>query len=184
MTARRDGARPGGVQLFANNPMQGPYAEHLLDAVDVCRNCLRLVRVERLDPTTADGGDAMDSFYERRRVTTEVDYGPAATVSEQKGVFCSECGLEDPNERVWTDRDFHDPGLPLDEDRFGELCKNAMRSLERKGVSIDRHAFATTALARYRDHRSIDVCFDEATDHGIVSAAMESANERQPARVD
>jgi hypothetical protein len=53
-----------------------------------------------------------------------------------------------------------------------------MASLEAKGVDIDRHAFATTALARYQDGHGIDYALGEATEHAIVSAAMDSANER------
>jgi len=160
------------------------YCEHLLKAPDVCKNCLRKIRVERVDPTRSGLTKEYESHLARHEVYTEVGYGPARSVSEQKGVFCTDCGTESAFDRHWDDVDFHDPAAPLGYDRFRELAKNAMASLEEAGVSIDRHAFATTALSRYDDGHGIDHCLGEATEHAIVSAAMDSANERQPARAD
>ena len=153
------------------------YQEHLLDATDVCQSCLRQIRVRRIDPYKSNDLEAAATLS-RKRQTTEIGYGPADSVTDEKGTFCSECGTESAFDRTWESVDFHDPAGALGYDRFRELAKNAMASLEAKGVDIDRHAFATTALARYQDGHGIDHCLGEATEHAIVSAAMGSANER------
>jgi len=148
------------------------YQEHVRNAVDVCSNCMRTVRVERVDPTRSGLNREYESYYARDEITTEIGYAPARSVTDQKGVFCTHCGTEHHDDRIWDDVDFADPELPLDEDRFRELAKNAMRSLEAKGVSIDRHAFATAALSAWDDHRPVDECLGDATEHAIVVAAM------------
>jgi len=157
--------------------MHEAYAEHLFDASDVCRGCLKRIRVRRIDPYKSNDLEAAATLS-RKRQTTEIGYGPADSVTDEKGTFCDECGTESAFDRVWDSVDFHDPAGALGYDRFKELAKNAMASLEAKGVDIDRHAFATTALSRYQDGHGIDHCLGEATEHAIVSAAMGSANER------
>lgn len=157
--------------------MQEAFAEHLFDASDVCRSCFRQIRVRRIDPYRSNDLEAAATLSRKKR-NTEIGYGPADSVTEQKGTFCDECGTESAFDRVWSSVDFHDPRAPLGYERFRELAKNAMASLESKGVSIDRHTFATTALSRYQDGHGIDHCLGEATEHAIVSAAMDSANER------
>jgi len=157
--------------------MHDAYQEHLLDESTVCNSCFRTIRVERIDPYRSNDLEAAATLSRKKR-TTEIGYGPAESVTEQKGTFCSHCGTESAFDRTWSSVDFHDPELPLGYGRFRELCKNAMASLEAAGVSIDRHSFATTALARYDDGHGIDDALGEATEHAIVSAAMDSANER------
>jgi hypothetical protein len=163
--------------------MHDAYQEHLLDATDVCQSCLRQIRVRRIDPYRSNDLEAAATLS-RKKQNTEIGYGPSESVTEQKGTFCSECGTESAFDRTWESVDFHDPDGPYGFEHFKSLCQNAMRSLEEAGVSIDRHAFATTALSRYQDGHGIDHCLGEATEHAIVSAAMDSANERQPARAD
>jgi len=94
-------------------------------------------------------------------------------------VFCTHCGTESAFERIWDDVDFADPELPADETKFRELAKNVMRTLESKGVSIDRHAFATAALSAFDDHQPVDECLGAATEHAIVVGAMDSGGKRQ-----
>lgn len=183
-TARGSRRQPGktGIGVAAafsrNELMHEAYQEHLIDASDVCSNCFRRIRVERVDPTRSGMTVEYESHMARHERHTEIAFGPAQSVTDQKGTFCTHCGTESAFERVWDDLDFADPELPLGYDRFKKLCQNAMRSLETKGVDIDRHSFATTAVSRFRNHRPIDVCLGEATEHAIVSAAMSTANER------
>lgn len=158
--------------------MHDAYQEHLLDASDICQSCFRQIRVRRIDPYLSTDVEAAATLSRKKR-NTEIGYGPAESVTDEKGTFCDECGTESAFDRVWSSVDFHDPELPLDYERFKELAKNAMASLEAKGVDIDRHSFATTALARYQDGHGIDYALGEATEHAIVSAAMDSANERE-----
>jgi len=158
--------------------MHDAYQEHIRDNATVCSNCCRTIAVRRIDPYKSNDREAA-AMLSRRKRTTTIGYGPAQSVTDEKGVFCDECGTEHHDERTWDSVDFHDPAGALGYERFRELAKNAMASLEAKGVSIDRHAFATTALSRYQDGHGIDHCLGEATEHAIVSAAMESANERE-----
>ena len=160
------------------------YDEHLLEASDVCKNCLRRIRVERIDPTRSGMGVEYETHMARHERHTEIGWGPAESVTDQQGTFCTHCGTESAFDRLWEDVDFADPELPADGEKFRELCKNAMRSLEAKGVSIDRHAFATAALSNWDDHKPVDDCLGAATEHAIVVGAMNGNTKRQPVRAD
>lgn len=165
--------------------MNDAYQEHLLNASDVCQNCLRRIRVERVDPTRSGMRVEYETYMSRHERHTEIDHGPAESVTDQQGTFCTHCGTETAFDRVWDDVDFADPELALGEARFRELCKNAMRSLEAKGVSIDRHAFATAALSAFDAHEPVDECLGNATEHAIVVAAMgNSRGHRRTVRAD
>jgi len=118
------------------------YHEHLLDASDVCNSCHRVIRVERQDPTRGGLTREFESHQERHRDHTEIGYGPADSVSGQKGVFCDRCGTESPYDRVWDDAGDE----RLDDDRVRELIQNTIRTLEHKGVTIDRQTLAERAL--------------------------------------
>jgi len=122
------------------------YQEHVLSAPDVCSNCLRLVREERTDPARK-WRDAR-SYYARNKATTEIDYAPAETVSETEQVFC-ECGCSSAFDRVWDDRD-------IGPRRFRRMLKRLIRSLERKGLSIDRQRMAAHALQAYGPQTTTD----------------------------
>jgi len=160
--------------------MHDAYYEHIYNAPDVSIDSFRLIKVERIDPHRSNLmiGET-ESYYSRRDEVTEIGYGPAESVSEHKGVFECDTGVESAHDRHWDAVDFHDPAnTDFGYEEFKQLCQNAMRTLEAKGVSIDRHAFATTALSRYDAGHGIDHCLGEATEHAIVSAAMDSATER------
>ena len=142
--------------------MRGPYADHLLDAADVCSNCLAKNRHERIDPIRGLG-DELDSHYERDEHRTEIGYGPADVVSEQKGVFC-QCGVEGSHERIWDPDD-------VDREKFKELVKAALRTLAEKDVTIRRRETVRYALSHFDDHVDVDQALANAIDAGIVAAA-------------
>lgn len=146
--------------------MQGPYADHLLDASDVCSNCLRKNRVERVDPVMGSGlGHELDSHYSRHKRRTTVDYHDGGDEPTQaKGVFC-ECGVEGSYERVW------DP-TGVDRDRFKELLKAAVITLDEKGVSLNRKETLRYALVHFDDHGDVDKALATAIDCGIMAAAV------------
>ncbi|MFA1612036.1 peptide ABC transporter substrate-binding protein [Halobellus rubicundus] len=170
--------------------MHPTYQERVLNAPDVCQNCLRLVREERQprDPDrTRSDVTVRESRWSRRKDTTEVAFGPAETVTAQKGIFC-DCGVEGSFVRVWND---HEVGR----DRFRELLKRLVHSLEHKGVSLDREATVRHALAAFGrlpeeavgPHRP-DVSVDDALAEGIryglaraeVQARTETTDESSP----
>jgi len=145
------------------------YHEHLLDASDVCNSCHRVIRVERQDLTRGGLTREFESHYERHRDHTEIGYGPAKSVSEEKGVFCERCGTESPYDRIWNDAE-----EDVDDERFRELVQNTIRTLEHKGVTLHRQTLAERALERRRDDEHVDDCLGEATKAAIVAAINQS----------
>ena len=143
--------------------MHPAYQEHVLNAVDVCQNCLRIVREERQphEPRRSDVS-VRESKWSRRRDTTAVAYGPADSPSEAKGVFCS-CGVEGSFVRVWDDDD-------VDADRFRELLKRLLESLEHKGVTVDRKTTLSHALQARRDGAGVDAALSTGIRYGLARA--------------
>ena len=150
--------------------MDGPYAERLLDAPDVCRNCLRIIRVERVDPTRGGVTREFEQHYERHPHNTEIAYGPCDSVSNAKGVFCDRCGTEGAYDRIWTDDD-------VGGDRFRELVQQAIATLEWKGVSLSRQDFATHALAHRDEEAGVDEALSKAADAAIVAEAASQTDD-------
>ncbi|WP_435075299.1 peptide ABC transporter substrate-binding protein [Halorubrum sp. HHNYT27] len=146
-------------------PETPAYHEHLLDASDVCNSCHRIIRVERIEPTREGLGREFESVYERRRETTEIGYGPARSVSEEKGVFCDRCGTESPYDRIWDDAE-----KDISYERFREIIQATIRTLEFKGVTISREDFAQHALQHRLDGNHVDDCLGAATEAAIVAA--------------
>lgn len=155
--------------------MNGPYADHILDSSDVCSNCHRQVRVERVDPVRGGLGGELDSSLERDKQRTEIGYGPADRVSDVKGVFCS-CGVEGVHDRIWADDG------DVDDEMFRDLLKATIRTLERKDVDIDRQALAAHALQHWRDGDGVDESLSVAVDVAIattISSSKESDKDRR-----
>ena len=147
--------------------MDGPYADHVLDAKDVCANCFRLVRVERLDPTKAGFFKDYQKRYERERRNTEIGYGPGDAISQHKGVFCK-CGVEGvyPSDRYWNSRVSHE--------RFTDFIRNCLEALTAKGVTVDERKFAEIALVNFDDGCTVDESLSSALDAGLAVAATSS----------
>jgi len=161
------------------------YDEHLLSASDVCANCLRVIRVERVDPTRDGMIREYESHYERHPHTTEIAYGPADSASNVKGVFCDRCGTEGPHtdDRIWTSERSDDGTLidTVDDRRFRELVKQAYATLKHKGVTLQPHDFIAHALQRRKDGATVDEAIGWAVEAAIV-AAMTAADDAQEAR--
>jgi len=146
-----------------------PFHEHLLEAPDVCANCFSLIREERVDPTRSGFGRDYESTYTRRRETTEIGYGPARTPSESKGVFC-QCGVESHRvqHRVW---DYTE----LSRERFKQLLQNAVRTLERKGVTIAQKTLVGHAIQAYDAGANVDGAIEAGLDAGLAVATTQRA---------
>ena len=190
-------------ESFATMPDTPAYHEHLLDASDVCNSCHRVIRVERQDPTRGGLTREYETHQERHRDHTVVDYGPADTVGEQQGTFCDRCGTESPWDRYWDDHrtdshevatalgwldDVDEPAVTACQERevsmpkFRELLKATIRTLESKGVTIDRTTLAREALRRRRDGEHVDDCLGEATEAAIRRAISTKDAGRADAR--
>ena len=144
------------------------FQELVLDASDVCQSCFRRIRVERVDPTRSGMATEDEQRLGRHERNTEIAYGPAESVTEQKGVFCDRCGTESAYDRVWTPADVHDPRSTLDRDRFKSMSVNCLESLEAKGLSLDRRTFVARALSELDDGWSPDEALSRATDHALA----------------
>jgi hypothetical protein len=142
--------------------MGGPYTDHMLGAPDVCNNCFRLIREERVDPTRSGIGREFETSLTRRDETTEIGYGPSTAVSDSKGVFC-DCGVESARDRLWS---YTEP----DRERFKELLQNAIRTLERKDVTAERETLATHALAAWTAGHNVDGAIEIGLDAAIATA--------------
>jgi len=154
--------------------MQGPYADHILDARDVCSNCFRRIRVERVDPVMSRSGlrHELDSHYSRDQQTTEVDWHDGEPApAHSRGVFC-ECGVEGAFERLWDPDD-------VDRERFRELLVTAVATVERKGVALKRRETLRYALSHFSEHADVDKALSLALEAGIVAEA--ASEDRAPA---
>jgi len=153
--------------------MSEVYQERLLNASDVCANCLRVIRVERVDPTRDGMIREYESHFERHPRNTEIAYGPADSVSNCKGVFCDRCGTEGAHERIWSSEDVGDA-------RFERLVKQAIATLDWKDVTLQPQDFAAHALQQRKDGATVDEALGAATEAAIVaSAARDDADQKE-----
>jgi len=155
--------------------MSEVFDEHVLEAPDVCQSCFRRIRVERIEPARSGVAREYESHYSRRRRTTEIDYGPAESVSAHKGVFCDRSGTESAFARTWDQADVHDPSVAFDRGRFKYLVTNCLESLLDKGVSLDRKTFVATALSELDDGATVDEALGRATDTSLSVAGQEAS---------
>lgn len=135
------------------------FDDRVLGARDVCSNCFRLVRVERVDPTRGGLTREYEASYEREKVNTSIEYAPAETVSEQKGVFCA-CGVESARERIWDDGD-------VDRERLATLLTQLLRTLRRKGLSIATRPAARTARDIFAAEGDVDAALRAGVSAGL-----------------
>ena len=156
--------------------MNEAYAEHIYNALDVCRNCLRPIRIERVDPTRDGMIREYESHYERHPRNTEIAYGPADSVSNVKGVFCGRCGTESPDDRVWTSERADDGTRTdtVDDVQFERLVKQAYATLKHKGVTLQAQDFIAHALQQRKDGATVDEALSKATEAAIVASAARS----------
>ena len=155
-----------------------PYEDHILGAADVCSNCFALIRQERVSPIRREDrthvSGAWTTTYERIPNQTTVEYpGVGNTPTQSQAVFCA-CGVESARDRYWS-------GADIDRQRFRELLKNVLRTLDEKGVTVKPKETAAYALQAFDDEKGPDAALAEAIDLGIVAAAASdgtaSANE-------
>jgi len=138
------------------------YDDRVIAARDVCSNCFRLVRVERVDPTRGGLTREYEASYEREQRNTSIEYGPAEVVSEHKGVFC-ECGVESPRERIWGDAD-------VDRDRLATLLAQLLRTLRRKGLRVATRPAARQARDTFIAEDEVDAALRAGVSAGLRAA--------------
>jgi hypothetical protein len=144
--------------------IEGPYEEVILDAGDVCSNCFKIRAVERIGKARGTLANEFSVHFERRQATTEIGYGPADSVTEQKGVFCVDCGTESPFHRIWDAED-------IDKPRFKDLVVNLEKTLRQKDVDLNRETMARVALQAFEvDGKCPDESLSVAVDAGTIAS--------------
>jgi hypothetical protein len=147
--------------------------DELVESAEVCRNCLGVVRVERIDPTRGGLARAYERSLERHPTRTSVGYGPAESVSDQKGVWC-ECGVESPRHRVWTDDD-------VDRARFRDLVQQLIRTLEHRELTgrPQRETVAAQAIQARKDGAAVDDALAAGVAAGLAVGVGEHTTQRR-----
>ena len=112
------------------------FQEHVLNAHDICNNCMGRRRREALRPRK----HATDEeYYERVRWRTSVENTPATVVADSRRVFCK-CGVDSAYTRIWEDED-------VDRDRFKRMLKRLLDTLDEvAAVAVDHQRVAAHAL--------------------------------------
>jgi len=125
--------------------MHGPYADHILDARDVCLNCGRKNRTDRVSAHMRDGvatGKTLDSHLSRDKRRTSREH---VTLGEEPAhcetVFC-ECGVETQFERIWS---------ALDYGQFKSYVKRIIRTLREKRVDVTERTLMEHAFRGFRE---------------------------------
>jgi hypothetical protein len=143
---------------------QGPYADYILDARDVCSNCFRRIRVERVDPVMSRDGlrHELDSHYSRhQRNTTREHHDSDPEVTHCDATFC-QCGIEGSHERLWRPDD-------VDRERFRRLLKRAVKTVEGKGVALRRKETIMYAIQHFKNDADADKAISAGMEAGIVA---------------
>lgn len=140
------------------------YQEHLLEAPDVCRNCLAVRLVEQ--PHAQPGGLSTEttSKYTRCKQTTELDHHPSDPPTNDRHLFC-ECGVPNARDRIWT---------AIGYARFRELLKQTSRTLEHKHIDHRRKTLFEVALQDFQRDTVLPIVDAERAD-AILASAAESA---------
>lgn len=150
------------------------FQELVLDDPEVCNNCFGRIRRERArteSSTLRLDVSVEKSPYTRVETQTTIDHVPGGTPSESVAVFC-ECGVESAYERIWTDGD--DRCLRMR--RVKDLLRAMIRTLEAKGVTLDRPTCIRLAIHYYREDHDLNTAFQDALEAAIETAALTSSD--------
>lgn len=156
------------------------FKERLLQAVNVCSNCFGLSRVEREKPPEPKTSrhpisnellSIAPQRWARNDQKTNIGYVTSACVSGSKTIFC-DCGVRGSYSRERSEF--------VDRERFRELLKQAIRTLEAKGVSIAREHAIKRALklgcpseTRFPAY-SADGAISKGIEFGVEMASVQS----------
>lgn len=170
MTVRKDGE---DSCLFST--MEGPYADHILDARDVCSNCFRRNRVERVDPVMSRGlRHELDAHLSRRKqMTTREHHDSDPKPTNCDATFCV-CGIEGSHHRMWDPTD-------IGRSTFKTLLTRGLETLGEKGISFSRNRkkeIIGYALTEFDDSGDADKALSKALEMGIVAKASAATNEQ------
>lgn len=139
------------------------FQERLLHAPDSCSNCFGLIREERdVVPVRQQRQNRTypTARYARDRRTTSVEHVPSESPTDSTTIFC-ECGSSSAYDRHRSEI--------VGKERFRELLKQAVQTVEAKGVSLSReHAVRRAMKLGCPTESQFPVCSaDEAIAQGI-----------------
>lgn len=116
------------------------FQERLLHAPDTCSNCFGFVREKRrtipLDQQKRDRAYPT-AEYARDKRTTSVEHVPTDSPTRSHMIFC-DCGSSSAYDRHRSEI--------VGKERFRELLKTAIQTIESKGVSLSREHAVRRAL--------------------------------------
>lgn len=158
------------------------FQEQVLNAVDACCNCFGLVREERdRVPVRAQRQNRTypTARYARRRDTTTVEHVPSDSPADSTTIFC-ECGCTSSYDRYRSEI--------VGPERFRELLKQAIQTVEQKGVSLSREHAVRRALklgcpseARFPAY-SADEAIAQGIEYGVEMATVSQSRSRASTR--
>lgn len=156
------------------------FQERVLNAVDVCSNCFGLARVERdrpahppksKNPNTGEWMEIAPARWSRNNQRTTREYVPADRPTDAKNIFCS-CGVSGSYTRARDEI--------VSSERFRELLKQAIQTVEQKGVSLSREHAVRRALklgcpseAQFPAY-SADEAIGRGIEYGVEMATVQS----------
>jgi hypothetical protein len=153
------------------------YDEHVRADPEVCNNCFRQIRVERVDPGRRTlAASEPCSYYSRHQRNTDIDYVRSENVKNSKQVFC-DCGSDSHRHRVWDDSD--DRCFRMT--RVKQYIRHLTTTLDAKGIDYDTETFVKLSLQYYRDDHDLDHAFGEALETAIQVAVARSGGSRATA---
>lgn len=151
------------------------FQERVLNAVDVCSNCFGLIREERETvPSQLQKQNRTypTARYARVQDRTSVEHVPDSEPMHSRVTFC-DCGCTSSFDR------FRDE--IVSPDRFRELLRTAIETVESKGVSLSRQHAINRAMSlglatetRFPTH-SADEAIAEGIEFGVSMAAVQSS---------
>lgn len=178
VTNRRDGlqCQHSLFSLPMSTEIPSTFQERVLNAPDVCSNCFGIIREEheivplkqrkrnRTYPTQK---------YTRYRRRTTVDHLPDVEPTHDHATFC-ECGTPGAFDRYRDEI--------VGAERFRELLKTAIRTIEKKGVSLSREHAVRRAfeLGLATSSRfpicSADVAIAKGIGYGVTRATISAGS--------
>lgn len=160
------------------------FQQHILNSSRVCTNCLKRKKRERQRGARAWEDLFSDHTYLENEPHTTAEYVPDEPVTNARHRFCS-CGAHGSYTRIWDDDD-----IALD--RFRDLVKHAIETLDAEGFDVNRSRVAYRAIQAfytrrrhgpYREGRapdrpdSINDCLAAGVDAGVTDPDPEPAPE-------
>lgn len=155
---------------------QPVFQERLLNAADVCSNCLGIIREERDGVPVRlqkENRTYPTARYARNQQRTSVEHVPSDSPTDSRVTFC-DCGCTSSYDRFRSEI--------VAPERFRELLKTAIKTVESKGVTLSRRHAIRRALdlglateSKFPAY-STDEAIAQGIEFGVTMAAQQSSS--------